>query len=276
MDVTRFNHLEPQGIGEAVLQIRDLMRSLISKSVEFVLDNNCAAANIYQIFTGRRTHSVVETRKMPYQHGQKSDFYYEILSIDGYGIGHVLSIRLLHEMDDIETICSMVSDRTWQYRNSDGDICFCNPWDYIIVCLSRLDIVNKGQGVYKLGFAGQPNDLPHDLPFPTLLINGEIFEDNDLSKLTRELLYIDYPAQHSSDVSKALNSVCDMMVKAVNETDQRAVHALIADGVHEHNNIPLDDILAYMEIPAVFYAQLRRDIDKLIELDLYKKRRQNL
>ena len=47
MNLTQFNNLQPPGIADAVLQIRGLMRSLISKSVEFVLDNHSATANIY-------------------------------------------------------------------------------------------------------------------------------------------------------------------------------------------------------------------------------------
>lgn len=274
MNLIQFNDLQPSGIADAVLQIRGLMRSLISKSVEFVLDNNCAAENIYRIFTGHRTHRVVATRKIPYQHEQQKAEYYEILAIDKYDIGHVLSIRFLCDPDDLETMCSMVSDLTWRYCD-DGDICYSYPRDYMVVGLSRLDIVNGGHGVYTVGCLGFSNDLPYDVPFPTMLVNGEIAEDNDVSRLARELMHIDYPASCFGDISQEINTVCDVMLQAVDGSEQMAANALIAVGVHENNDIPIDDILQYMEIPAVFRARLLRDIDKLIALDLYKKRRTN-
>ena len=90
MNTKQFENLKPEGIDEAVNRIRNLMRNLISTSIGFVLDNEDAASQIYQMITGRTTHRIVATRKIPYKLGdQEPAYYYEILAVDKYNIGHV-------------------------------------------------------------------------------------------------------------------------------------------------------------------------------------------
>ena len=66
MNTKQFENLKPEGIGETVVRIRDLMRNLISTGMGFVLDNEDAATQIYQMITGRTTHRIVATRKTPF------------------------------------------------------------------------------------------------------------------------------------------------------------------------------------------------------------------
>ena len=49
MNTKQFENLKPEGIGETVVRIRDLMRNLISTGMGFVLDNEDAATQIYQM-----------------------------------------------------------------------------------------------------------------------------------------------------------------------------------------------------------------------------------
>ena len=91
MITKNFENLKPEGIDEAVNKIRNLMRQITATGVGFVLDNEDAATRIYHVFTGRTTHNIVATRKIPYKLcDQETSFYYEILAIDKYNIGQVL------------------------------------------------------------------------------------------------------------------------------------------------------------------------------------------
>ena len=106
------------------------------------------------------------------------------------------------------------------------------------------------------------------------VVNGEIAEDNDISMLIRELLHIEFAANKFHELSDEINSVRRAFVEAVEQsTDKMAGNALIVYGIHENNDIPVDDILRYMEFPAPFHPQLRSAVSRLIELDIYKKRK---
>lgn len=273
MNTKQFENLKPEGIDEAVDRIRNLMRNLISTSIGFLLDNEDAATQIYQIITGRTTHRIVATRKTPFKLGdQEPAYYYEILAIDKYNIGHVLSIRFLQDTDDLEPMCGIVSGITWRYLDEDSELLFCDPQDYMMVYISYLDIMQKGKGVYRLGFHGVENELPYDAPFPTLLINTEVSEDSDASRLVRELLLVDYPAHQFEAVSKEIRSVQETIAQAFKDSDRMPANALIVFGIHENNDIPVEDVLRYLEIPAPFHTQLKNAVEGLIELDPYKKR----
>ena len=112
-------------------------------------------------------------------------------------------------------------------------------------------IMHKGKGVYLLGFYGVENDLPYDAPFPTLLINTEVSEDSDASRLVRELLLVDYPAHQFEAVSKEIRSVQEVITQAFKDSDQMPANAIIVFGIHENNDISVEDVLRYLEIPAV-------------------------
>ncbi len=275
MITKNFENLKPEGIDEAVNKIRNLMRQITATGVGFVLDNEDAATRIYHVFTGRTTHNIVATRKIPYKLcDQETSFYYEILAIDKYNIGHVLSLRFLYDLNDLEPMCSIVTGNTWRFRDDKGDILFCDPQDYIMTYMSALDIVGNGKGLYRLGFPFTTSDLINDVPFPTLLVNGEIAEENNISKLVRELLHIDFTANQFEELSDEINSVRGAFIEAVEHTtDKMAGNALIVYGVHENNDIPVDDVLRYLEIPAPFHAQIKRAVDSLIEMDPYGKRK---
>lgn len=275
MITKNFENLKPEGIDEAVNKIRNLMRQITATGVGFVLDNEDAATRIYHVFTGRTTHNIVATRKIPYKLcDQETSFYYEILAIDKYNIGHVLSLRFLYDLNDLEPMCSIVTGNTWRFRDDKGNILFCDPQDYIMTYMSALDIVGNGKGLYRLGFPFTTSDLINDVPFPTLLVNGEIAEENNISKLVRELLHIDFTANQFEELSDEINSVRGAFIEAVEHTtDKMAGNALIVYGVHENNDIPVDDVLRYLEIPAPFHAQIKRAVDSLIEMDPYGKRK---
>ena len=275
MNTKQFENLKPEGIDGAVNQIRKLMREITATGFGFVLDNEAAATRIYHVLTGRTTHKVVATRKVPYKlDDRETSYYYEILAIDKFSIGHVLSLRFLYDLDDLEPMCSVVTGITWRYRDDKGDLQFCDPLDYIMVYMSALDLVGHGKGVYQLGFPCTVSDLNYDVPFPTLLANGEIAEENDISMLIRELLHIEIEANEFDVLSDEINLVRSAFMEAVERsTDKMAGNALIVYGIRENNDIPVDDILRYMEFPAPFHPQLRSAVRKLVELDIYKKRK---
>lgn len=275
MNISQFENLKPEGIDDAVDRIRDLMRQITATGVGFVLENEDAATCIYHVFTGRTTHNIVATRKIPYKLGdQETSFYYEILAIDKYNIGHVLSLRFLYDLNDLEPMCSIVTGLTWRFHDDEGDLRFCDPQDYVMVYISALDIVGNGKGLYRLGFPSTECDLVYDVPFPTLLVNGEIAEGNDISNLVRELLHIEYASNQFGAVSSEIDSVRSAFMDAIEKADQMASNAIIVFGIHENNNIPVEDVLNYMEFPAAFRPQLRSAVSRLVEFDPYKKRRQ--
>lgn len=275
MNTKIFENLKPEGIDEAVDRIGDLMRQITATGVGFVLDNEDAATQIYQIITGRTTHRIVATRKNPFKLGyQETSFYYEILAIDKYDIGHVLSLRFLYDLNDLDAMCSIVTGLTWRFHDDEGDLRFCDPQEYVMVYMSSLDIVGKGKGMYRLGFPSTECDLVYDVPFPTLLVNAEIAEDNEISMLARELLHIEYASNQFSAVSCEIDSVRSAFMDAIEKADQMAPNAIIVFGIHENNNIPVEDVLNYMEFPASFRPQLRSAVSRLVEFDPYKKRRQ--
>ena len=143
-----------------------------------------------------------------------------------------------------------------------------------MVYMSALDIVGNGKGLYRLGFPCTTPDLIYDVPFPTFLVNGEFAEDNDISKLVRELIHVEFTADQFEELSDEINSVRKAFLEAVEKTtDKMAGNALIVYGVHENNDIPVEDVLRYMEFPAPFHPQLRSAVSRLIELDIYKKRK---
>lgn len=180
----------------------------------------------------------------------------------------------MYDFNDFEQMCSIVTGITWRYRDDKGDLQFCDPQDYIMVYMSALDIVGNGKGLYRLGFPCTTPDLIYDVPFPTFLVNGEFAEDNDISKLVRELIHVEFTADQFEELSDEINSVRKAFLEAVEKTtDKMAGNALIVYGVHENNDIPVEDVLRYMEFPAPFHPQLRSAVSRLIELDIYKKRK---
>ena len=87
--------------------------------------------------------------------------------------------------------------------------------------MSALDIVGNGKGLYRLGFPFTTSDLINDVPFPTLLVNGEIAEENNISKLVRELLHIDFTANQFEELSDEINSVRGAFIEAVEHTTDK-------------------------------------------------------
>ena len=151
-----------------------------------------AAGVLYHALGGNRSHTVIanQWRHAGYYSGKitKEIDCCELLAMDKQERLHMMSIRLLDDLDELDTIKEHPRASVWEFTHQ-GQEMIGRAATMAIIYLTDVELPN-GKSVCRLGFSLLPDDIDRPAEFPTQIVTTAVDDGSNLARLAQ---YLDHP-----------------------------------------------------------------------------------
>lgn len=152
-----------------------------------------AAGVLYHALGGNRSHTVIE-------HQWRHAGYYsdeiskeidccELLAMDKQERLHMMSIRLLDDLNELDVIKEHPRATVWEFTHQGREM-IGRAATMVIIYLTDEALPN-GKTVCRLGFPLLPDDIDRPAEFPTQIITTAVDDGSDLARLAQYLAHPD-------------------------------------------------------------------------------------
>lgn len=168
-----------------------------------------AAGVLYHALGGNRSHTVIaqQWRHAGYYSDEisKEIDCCELLAMDTQQRLHMMSIRLLDDLTELDTIKEHPRATIWEYEYQGREM-IGRAATMVLVYFTDAELPN-GKSVCRLGFPLLPDDIDRPAEFPTQIITTAVDNGSDLSRLAQ---YLDHPDPDNAEygvLSKRANLI---------------------------------------------------------------------
>ena len=185
-----------------------------------------AAGVLYYALGGNRSHTVIA-------HQWRHAGYYsdettmeldccELLAMDKQERLHMMSIRLLSDLEELDVIKEHPRATVWGFTHQGREM-IGRAATMVLVYFTDAELPN-GKSVCRLGFPLLPDEIDRPAEYPTQIITTAVDDGSDLAKLAQ---YLDHPDPGNTEygvLSRRAN-----LVRGLWEKSRKA-----GKGVHNH------------------------------------------
>lgn len=152
-----------------------------------------AAGVLYHALGGNRSHTVIaqQWRHAGYYSDEisKEIDCCELLAMDKQERLHMMSIRLLDDLDELDTIKEHPRATMWEFEYQGREM-IGRAATMVIIYLTDVELPN-GKSVCRLGFPLLPDDIDRPAKFPTQIITTAVDDGSNLARLAQHLAHPD-------------------------------------------------------------------------------------
>lgn len=152
-----------------------------------------AAGVLYHALGGNRSHAVIAHQWRHAGHYtdkiSKEIDCCELLAMDKQERLHMMSIRLLDDLGELDVITEHPRATVWEFTHQGREM-IGRAATMVIIYLTDVELPN-GKSVCRLGFPLLPDDIDRPAEFPTQIITTAVDDGSDLAKLAQYLVHPD-------------------------------------------------------------------------------------
>ena len=168
-----------------------------------------AAGVLYHALGGNCSHTVIaqQWRHAGYYSDEisKEIDCCELLAMDKQERPHMMSIRLLDDLGELDTIKEHPRATIWEFTHQGREM-IGRAATMVLVYFTDAELPN-GKSVCRLGFPLLPDDIDHPAEFPTQIITTAVDDGSDLARLAQYLDHPDSDNEAYGALSKRVNRV---------------------------------------------------------------------
>lgn len=151
-----------------------------------------AAGALYHALGGNRSHIVIARQWRHAGHYSEETTMEidccELLAIDKLEHLHMMSIRLLDDLDELDTIAEHPRATIWEFEYQGREM-IGRAATMVLVYFTNIELPN-GKSVCRFGFPLLPDDIDRPAEFPTQIITTAVDDGSGLARLAQ---YLDHP-----------------------------------------------------------------------------------